>query len=386
MKTYKKINEKIANKECIVVTAEEMIEIVNEIGPKKAAEEVDVVTTGTFGARCSSGVFLNFGHADPPIKIMKGWLNGVPVYCGLASVDAYLGATELRENLSLEYGGAHVIEDLLKGKEVHLQAIGYPTDCYPRKEIDTYITLDTINQAIMFNPRNAYQNYAAAVNSSDKTLHIYLGKLLPNLGNAAYATSGQLNPLINDPYYRTIGIGTRIFLGRAQGYIVNEGTQFNSNVSRASNGVPKEPAGTLAVVGNLKKMAPEYIKAVSVPRYGISLMVGIGIPIPILDEEMARFTAVKNKEIYMKIYDYSYPSRDRPVLGEVNYEELKSGYIGINGKEVPTASLSNYKKARKIAETLKEWIQKGTFFLQKPIEMFPLCRDFKPLEIRRKSK
>ncbi len=384
MKTYEEINEKIANGDVVVVTAEEMKEIVEELGPKKAAEEVDVVTTGTFGARCSSGVFLNFGHADPPIKMMRAWLNGVPAYCGLAAVDVYLGATELREDLSLDYGGAHVIEDLLKGREIHLKAIGYPTDCYPRKEIETYITLDSINQAIMFNPRNVYQNYAAATNSTERTIYTYMGKLLPNYGNVNYTTSGELNPLINDPYYRTIGVGTRIFLGGAQGYIVHEGTQFHPDVPRTPRGVPKDAAATLAVMGDLKKMSPEFIKAIKVPGYGVSMMVGVGVPIPILDVEMAKFTAVRNSEIYTTIYDYGIPSRDRPAVKEVTYEELKRGYVEIKGKEVPTYYLGSYQKARKIAIILKEWIKKGEFFLQKPLEQFPLKREFKPLKIRGK--
>lgn len=385
MKTYEEINKKIANKECVVVTAEEIIELVNKHGQKKVAKEVDVVTTGTFGPMCSSGIYLNFGHSEPPIKMLKAWLNRVPAYCGLAAVDAYIGATELDKNLNLSYGGAHVIEDLVKGKDVRLHAVGYPTDCYPKKEIDTYISLKTVNQAVMFNPRNAYQNYGVATNSSNKTIYTYMGKLLPNFGNANYSTTGELSPLLNDPYYKTIGIGTRIFIGGAQGYVVWEGTQFKSKVSRTDGGVPKQPAGSLGVIGDLKNMNPDYIQAVSIPKYGVSLRVGIGVPIPILNEEVLKFTSVRNRDIYTTVYDYSYPSRDHPILGEVNYEQLRNGFIKIDGKEVPTRSLSNYKKARKVAITLKEWVQKGQFFLQKPLQGFSLNRSVKPLDTKRKG-
>jgi len=386
MKTFKEINKKIANKECVVVTAEEIIELIDEKGEKKVCDEVDVVTTGTFGTMCSSGVYLNFGHAEPPIKMLKAWLNGIPAYCGIAAVDVYLGATELDKNLNLGYGGAHVIEDLVRGKDVHLHAVGYPTDCYPRKEIDTYVSLKTVNQAVMFNPRNAYQNYAVATNSSDKTLYTYLGKLLPNFGNANYSSAGQLSPLLNDPYFKTIGIGTRIFLGGGQGYVVWEGTQFKSKVTRTNGGIPKQPAGSLAVMGDLKKMNSDYLRAVSVHNYGVSLAVGIGVPIPILSEEILRFTSVRDRDIYTTIYDYSYPSRNRPVLGEVNYDQLRSGAIEVNGREVPTRSLSNYKKAREIAITLKEQIEKGRFFLQEPIQRFPLDRCVKPLDIVKRKR
>lgn len=40
-----------------MITAGEMTRIVQENGAEEAAKEVDVVTTGTFGAMCSSGAF-----------------------------------------------------------------------------------------------------------------------------------------------------------------------------------------------------------------------------------------------------------------------------------------------------------------------------------------
>ena len=385
MKTYNQINKKIAKKKCVVVTAEEIKKLVEEEGVKKVAKEVDVVTTGTFGPMCSSGVFLNFGHSEPPIKILKAWLNGISVYCGLAAVDVYIGATELNEKLNLKYGGAHVIQDLVKGKKVHLEAIGFPTDCYPRKKIETYISLKKINQAVMFNPRNAQQNYCVATNSSNKTIYTYMGKLLPNFGNANYSTTGALSPLINDPYFKTIGIGTRIFIGGAQGYVVNEGTQFRTKVPRANNGIPKNPGGNLGVICNLKNTNPEFIQAITIPRYGVSLRVGIGVPIPILNEEILKYTLIKNNEIYTSIFDYSIPSRNRPKLGEVNFEQLKNGFIKIKGKKVPTKPLSNYKKAQKVAISLKNLIKKGQFFLQEPIEKFSLEKSVKKLNMESKG-
>ncbi|MFW6307003.1 MAG: homocysteine biosynthesis protein, partial [Bacillota bacterium] len=345
-KSFEEINEKIEKGEALVLTAEEMSDFVDEHGEDKALEEVDVVTTATFGAMCSSGAFLNFGHADPPIRMGRVYLNDVLAYAGIAAVDAYIGATEESESLGAEYGGAHVIEDLLRGKEVHLRATAKGTDCYPRKELDTYITLDDINQAYLFNPRNCYQNYWVAVNSSSKIIYTYMGPLYGNYGNASYSSAGQLSPLLNDPYYKTIGIGSRIFLGGAQGYIAWEGTQHNPTRTRTDNDIPVGGSGTLAVIGDLKEMSPEYIRATSITNYGVSMYVGIGIPIPILNKEMVRYTAVRDKDINVTIVDYSGGSRDNPVLGRVNYEQLRSGRIKLeNGREVPTAPLSSMNKA-----------------------------------------
>jgi len=380
-KSFDEINQKIKEKKAVVVTADEIKRIVEEKGSKQAAREVDVVTTATFGPMCSTGAFLSFGHSDPPIKMSKVWLNDVPAYAGLAAVDAFIGATELSETRGFEYGGAHVIEDLVAGKKVKLRATSYGTDCYPLREINTYITKDSINQAFMFNPRNCYQNYSAATNSSDRTLYTYMGTLLPLFGNVNYSTTGELSPLLNDPLYRTIGVGTRIFLGGAQGYVAWQGTQHNPSQVRGENSVPVGPAGTLALIGDLKEMDTRFIRAAVFEKYGVTMFVGAGIPIPILDEDMARFVAVRNKDIHTNVYDYSVPSRSRPVLARVSYEELRSGTVSLNGRKVPTAPLSSLKVAREIAIALRDQISRGEFLLQQPVMPLPLDTRQKVLDV-----
>lgn len=382
-KTIKEINEKLKKGEAVVVTAEEIIDIVEKEGVKKAAQKVDVVTTGTFGPMCSSGAYFNIGHTKPKIKLGGGraYLNDVPVYAGFAAVDVYIGATALpdddpRNKLfpgEFKYGGGHVIENLVAGEDLKLIATAYGTDCYPRKKLETWINIKDLNEAVLFNPRNAYQNYNVAVNLSDKPIYTYMGMLKPNLGNANYCSAGQLSPLLNDPHYKTIGIGTRIFLGGGVGYIVWQGTQHNPSVPRKDNGTPCAPAGALAVLGDLKQMRPEWLLGTSMQGYGTTLTVGIGIPIPILNEEICRYTAVKDEALWTQIADYSeaYPQGKKGSLGEVNYAQLKSGKIVIKGKDVPTGSLSSYPKAVEIANVLKEWIKKGDFLLSEPVAYLP---------------
>jgi len=382
-KTIAEINEKIKNGKVVVVTAEEVIDLAKEKGISRAAEEIDVVTTGTFGPMCSSGVFLNIGHPRPRIKLGGGkvYLNDVPVYTGLAAVDVFLGANALPEDDprnkfypgEFTYGGGHVIEDLVAGKDIRLIATAYGTDCYPRKKLETLINIRDINEAILFNIRNAYQNYNVAVNLSDRMLYTYMGVLKPNLRNANYSTAGQLSPLLNDPYYKTIGIGTKIFLGGGIGYVAWHGTQHNPAALRGDNGVPRRGAGTLAVIGDLKQMRPEWLVGTSMLGYGCTLTVGIGVPIPILSEEILQYTRVSDAEIFAPVVDYSeaYPQREPDILGEVSYAELKSGRIKMEGKDVPTASLSSYPKALEIANILKSWIEKGEFLLTEPVAPLP---------------
>jgi len=380
-KTIEEINEKIKSGKAVVLTAEEIIFYAEENGVKKTAADIDVVTTATFSPMCSTGAFLNFGHSDPPIRMTKVWLNDVPAYAGLAAVDAYIGATELSETVGMAYGGAYVIEDLIAGKNVKLHATAYATDCYPRKEINTYINKDTINQAYLFNPRNVYQNYSVATNSSSKTIYTYMGKLLPNFGNATFSSAGQLSPMLNDPYYRTIGIGTKIFFGGGIGFVAWQGTQHSPETERLANGVPVGGAGTLALIGDLKQMSVKFIKAATFTGYGITMFVGVGIPIPVIDEEMVEYLKVKDEDIYANIYDYSVQRRNKPAYGKVSYKELRSGKILIHKKEVPTGSISSYPKAREIAFILKDWIKKGSFTLTHPVANLPMQGIVKPLNI-----
>jgi uncharacterized protein (DUF39 family) len=383
MKTIKEINEKIKKGEVVVVTAEEIIELVQKKGAKKAAQEVDVVTTGTFGPMCSSGAYFNIGHSKPRIKIGGGIckLNDVPVYAGFAAADIFLGATALPDDDprnkvypgEFKYGGGHIIQELLEGKDIRLEAHTYGTDCYPRKKLETWINLKDLNEAVLFNIRNAYQNYNVAVNLSDKMIYTYMGVLKPNLGNANYCSAGQLSPLLKDPYYKTIGIGTKIFLGGGIGYVAWQGTQHNPLAPRKENGVPCSGAGTLAVIGDLKQMKPEWLRGTSMLGYGVTLTVGIGVPIPILNEEIVQSAAVDDKGIYAQVVDYSqaYPQLVYGSLGEVNYNQLKSGRIMVQGKDVPTGALSSYSKAKEISEELKSWIKKGDFLLTEPVAPLP---------------
>jgi uncharacterized protein (DUF39 family) len=381
-KTYAEINAKIQSGEVVVVTAEEIIDIVAQEGPEEAARQVDVVTTGTFAPMCSSGAFINFGHSVPGIKATKIWLNNVPAYGGVAAVDCYMGATELCEddpqNLvypgEFSYGGGHVIQDLVAGKDVYLVAKGYGTDCYPNKSVEKKINIKTLPSATLCNPRNGYQNYNCAVNFTKKTIYTYMGTLKPRGGNANYCSAGQLSPLLNDPCYKTIGLGTRIFLGGGVGYVTWPGTQHKPAVERTEGGAPIFPAGTLWVMGDLKQMDPAWLVGVGIQGYGVSLAVGLGVPIPILNEEMAAYTAVRDDQLFTHVVDYGndYPKGKNRNYGRVSYAQLKSGSIEVDGKEIQTVPLSSVVKAREIADTLKRWIQAGGFQLGEPQFTLPM--------------
>lgn len=382
MKTWDDINSRIREGRAVVVTASQMKEIVRESGTRSAAARVDVVTTGTFAPMCSSGALFNIGHPSPRIKLRTASLNGVPACAGLAAVDLFLGATSLREGDpgnacfpgGFRYGGGHVIEDLVRGRDVMLEAAGHVTDCYPRAELSTLLRLEDFVEAALLNPRNCYQNYGVAVNAhSERPLYTYMGILQPGPANAAYCSAGELSPLLNDPFYRTIGPGSRIFLGGAAGMVMGHGTQHSPGVRRNGFGVPVGGAGTLSVTGDLKRMSHEFVRGASITGYGVSLALGIGIPIPVLDEDMAAFTSVRDEQITAPVLDFSrdYPGRSGEPLALVSHAELRSGSVEVAGRRIRTTPLSSRAMAGRIAEVLKSWIEEGGFTLSEPVETLP---------------
>jgi L-aspartate semialdehyde sulfurtransferase len=206
-----------------------------------------------------------------------------------------------------------------------------------------------------------------------------MGVLKPHMGNVHYSGAGQLSPLMNDPYYRSIGIGTHIFLGGGEGYVAWPGTQHAPDATRNERGIPVGGAGTLAVIGDMKQMNSRYVRGVSLTGYGVSLMVGLGVPIPILDEDMLYATTITDADISSPLCDYGvegYPTGENCVLAQVNFAELKSGEIEFKGKKIRTAPLSSFSMAAEIAATLKQWITEGRFLISPPSTPLPGVDDF----------
>jgi uncharacterized protein (DUF39 family) len=394
MRTIAEINEKIQQKKAVVWTVEELKARVQEVGVTQAAKQVDVVTTGTFEPMESSGAVINLGHTDPPIKIRQCWMDGVMAYAGFGAVDLYLGASQIAEYSGMgepseveeardrlrtplrEWGGGHVIADLIAGKSVRLRAIGQVTDCYPRASMETTITRDTINQFYLYNPRNLYQNFIVGVNGGDRPLFTYLGPLQPRLGNAVYSNPGAISPLLNDPDLQLVGIGSRIFLGGGIGYVAWEGTQHFPLQKRLPNRTPIGPASTLALIGDAKQMNPQWVRGCYFKSYGPSLMLGVGVPLPVVREEVVLHCAVQDQDLVAPVVDFSIPRRVRPTFGLVSYAQLKSGRITIDGKSVRAAPLASIFLSRQVALELKQWIEAGSFTLTEPVAPIPSDRTF----------
>ena len=103
---------------------------------------------------------------------------------------------------------------------------------------------------------------------------------------------------------------------------------------------------------------------------------------------MAEFVSVKDSQIKAPVVDYSrdYPQCKSGSLGSVTYAQLKSGSITIKGKQISTAGLSSYFKARQICQILKQWIESGKFLLSEPVAPLPSVNsgvNFKGLKERK---
>lgn len=390
MRSIGLINERIQAGRAVVLTVEEVKARVQEQGIQAVAATVDVVTTGTFEPMESSGAILNLGQTDPPIKIRQCWIDGVPAYAGFGAVDLYLGASQMAESSGdgeeeaggRQRGGGHVIEDLVAGRAVSLRAIGQVTDCYPRSSFETTITRDRINQFYLFNPRNLYQNFIVGVNGGERPLYTYLGILQPRLGNAVFSNPGSVSPLLNDPNLESVGIGSRIWLAGAQGYVTWEGTQHFPLQKRLPNDTPVGPAATLALIGDAKQMDSKWVRGCYFKGYGPSMMLGVGVPIPVLSEQTIAYCSVLDKDLVAPIVDFSIPRRVRPTFGLVSYAQLKSGKVSIDGRMVRVAPLASLHLARKVAIALQDEIRSGRFLLSEPVASLPRDRMFIPQDMR----
>jgi CBS domain-containing protein len=134
----------------------------------------------------------------------------------------------------------------------------------------------------------------------------------------------------------------------------------------------------------MNRMSQDFLRAATFTGYGVTLYNGVGVPIPVIDIDVVRSTAVRDEDITTSIIDYGKPIRDRPTIRTVSYAELKSGKVEIDGEVIKTSSLSSYRKAREVARTLKNWIEAGQMELAIPIRAIDTKKRAHPiLETRR---
>ena len=302
------INERIAKGDAIVLTAQETCDIVKG-GENLTIKDVDVVTTATRAIMSGTYAILSFPIAEPCsfIRANRVWINGVPTSIGpcpnerLGIVDLMVfGTSHSRENS--DYGGGHLFRDLVEGKEVQVEAETDKGNSFTRA-----LELGDIPYARIFSTRNAFKNYVAFVNPRSAPLSTIFSAIdfPPNLMYATVSGCGQLNPIKNDPNLETIGIGTRILIDGAQGFVIGTGTR--SMASRPN----------LLGLADMHQMNPEYMGGF-VTSAGPECIGSWAVPIPVLNESLLENIKKLDKDIQLPIMDVNV----RQTIGKTSYGDI----------------------------------------------------------------
>ncbi len=383
MKNINEINEKIKAGKAQVLTAQEAKSLIKEKGIDYFTKNADIVTFASFEMHTNALLYLSFGQTDPLIYFSEAYINNIPAYpCG--PTDLALSCI-MSSNETPEYGGAHVLEELIKGKDIHMKATGRNLEFFTNKEFETWFNLKTVNNGKLFLNQAFIQNNIVATNSGDKDINTPMGTLIGKLENSTYNSSSYLNPLINDPFAETIGIGTKIWVAGAEGLIAGHGSYHNPLQKRNEHGIPVGQGITLSAVADIHAMNPKWIRGGYIKSFGPVLYVGVGIPIPVLSEETAKHISVTDNDINSTIVDYSIPRRTKPTFGQCTYRELRTSTVIINKKPTLSAPLSSMALALEICNELKSSILKKEFLLSEKILSLDLNLELKKLDSRLKE-
>lgn len=365
IRTYEEINEKILNGKANVISALEAKSLIAEKGIKHFFNTIDVVTCASFEINTNAILYISFGQTDPLIYFSEAYLNNVQAY-PTGPTDLALSCVAFSEDKP-EYSGAHILEELVKGNDVSLKVVGRGLDVFPNKEFETWFNLKDVNNAKLFLNQAINQNNIAAANSGGKDINSPMGTLLGHLENSTYNSSSFLNPLVNDPFCKTIGIGTRIWVAGTVGYITGHGSNHNPNQKRNEFKIPVGNAITLSAVADINGMKSKWLRGGFLKSFGPVLFVGIGVPIPVLNEEIAESLSITDEKINTTMFDFSIPRRTKPILGQYTYSELRTSTVVINKKPTLSAPLSSMAGAIEICDLTKESILKKELLLSKPV-------------------
>jgi putative methanogenesis marker 16 metalloprotein len=306
MKTVGEINAKIRNSTAVVMTASEFKQHIRD-GDKITPDEVDVVTTGTFGVMSGTCAVLSIPVAEKKafFKAERVWLNGVPAVPGpcpnenLGLVDLVVYGTA---HTTSSYGGGHLLRDLVSGE---------PVDVVVKAQKKTFIrtvTLEDLGFARMITTRSAFKNYVALVNPRPRPVKSTIFSVTPLQGSfkeASVSGCGEINPLENDPGLRTIRPGTHILVNGGDGYVMGSGTRSS----------PERP--NISFFADLKGMDPSMMGGF-VTSAGPECLVSCAVPVPVLDEESLLALSVLHEQIPLPVGDIA----DRTPLASTNYGEV----------------------------------------------------------------
>ncbi len=307
-RTIAEINERIKKGDAVVLTAQEVCDKVTD-GEELALKDVDVVTTATRAIMSGTYAVLSFPMAEAGtfVRAEKARINGVPACIGpcpnerLGIVDLMVYGTAHSKDRA-DYGGGHLFRDLVAGREVQVEV-----ETSEGESLTNSICLDEIPYARIFSTRNAFKNYVAFVNPRNAPLPTIFSAIEfpPDLSCATVSGCGSLNPIKNDPNLETIGIGTRILLNGAEGFVIGTGTRS----------MPSRP--NLLGLADMHQMSPEYMGGF-ITSAGPECIGSWAVPIPVLNESILESILLQDRDIALTIMDVNV----RQKIGRSNYEDV----------------------------------------------------------------
>ncbi|MHC1600466.1 MAG: methanogenesis marker 16 metalloprotein [Candidatus Methanospirareceae archaeon] len=317
-RTVAEINAKIERGEGVVMTAEELCNSVRN-GEDVGFEDVDVVTSATCGVMSGTLAVLSFKVAerDEFERAAKVFLNGVPAFVGpcpnerLGIVDVIVYGTARRDE---KYGGGHLFRELVAQEEIEVVV-----ETTEGREIETTTTLTEIPFARLCSTRNVYKNYYAFVNSRENEVDsiFSVGKFKGPFKELHFAGCGELNPLEKDLRLETIGVGTKIMINGAEGFVMGEGTR--SSVEKPN----------LMGIGDMHGMLPEFLGGFRTAA-GPEVWNSWAVPIPVLNERILEDAKRRDEEIKLLVLDVN----DRLPVDEITYADLwRSGDLSVRFDE-----------------------------------------------------
>lgn len=304
MKTTEEVNERIKKGEAVVLTAEEFKQKIRNDEVARA-EDVDVVTTATCGLMSGTAAILSvpvakrgeFGRAD------EIWLNDVPAFPGpcpnerLGIVDLIIYGPARSVTKPTAYGGGHLFRDLVEDKEIRVKVKS------KGKTFENEVNKDDLEYARIFTTRSSFKNYMGFLNvKEDEVESIFsVTKLKGPYQGISVSGCGEINPLENDPTLRTIGVGTKILLNGAVGYVTGKGTRSKEKPN-------------LSAVADMFNMKPEFMGGFNTSE-GPECITSIAVPIPVLNDEVFSNLKILDENVTLPIANI----HDRVPLAESNY-------------------------------------------------------------------
>jgi putative methanogenesis marker 16 metalloprotein len=311
VRSFPEIRRRLERGKALILTSQEVCELVDR-GDKAALEEVDVVTTATRAIMSGTYAVLSFPVARPGtfLRAKRVWINGVEASVGpcpnenLGVVDLVVFGTAHSRDRQ-DYGGGHLFREMVEGKPALIEV-----EIDEGKNHQTEVKLNEMPFARLIGSRHAFKNYSAFVNPGNKPVStiFHARQFEPNCHCATFSGCGQINPVKNDPLLETIGMGTRILLNGAEGFVTGTGT-------RSSKERPN-----LSGFADMHFMEPEYMGGF-VTSAGPECVCSWAVPIPVTSKTILQEIARRDNEICLPVMDVN----TRTAIGQADYGDVWDG-------------------------------------------------------------